>query len=524
MIWTYLKYIKNPIYVIIGTTAKFIFKNLFFKRLEWKDYNELTRLSIGLIPAQNWYNMCKLLMRVTITPFSEVTQIDQIAQIVQNTAFNSNIKKSSKEIEQEQQDPSWKWIFISVILGGLFQKGTFFMRNFILLPFKIGTWLFAGGLVGIRVDQMLHWFDFLKINIPNWFYNKLLDTHLNWLNWIKGVGKIDSLTTKDLEEIKIKNTPKLETPTSDETPKPDTYMYLTKNQWLVVFTVVSLSIIICTGIYLKWGFGDDGPSDSSSKKLYDKLEDTKVPPLSPETESVAYMAKIRAHLDENRSRQIFASPKPYSSITPEPNIPLPNTPEQIELALERSRIKMSLWEKFKNSLPNVLPNKPSVPLSPESTITGQIELRDLTNKVATQNTENIASTSNLRSNSPSSSGSGLNSGTNTPKFRPFPSTPEGEIGLRGLHSPRNIPVIPESGYNLNSPSPWGDPLRSQTPVESFPISAVSDKTPTQSPYQTPIASTSQALPSSTSDIIKETKPLSPLSEQELKFNDATGLW
>jgi len=49
--------------------------------------------------------MCKLLLRVTITPYNEVTQIDQIAGIVNNSVFNSSFK-TSKAIEEEKQDRS----------------------------------------------------------------------------------------------------------------------------------------------------------------------------------------------------------------------------------------------------------------------------------------------------------------------------------------------------------------------------------------------------------------------------------
>ena len=143
-------------------------------------------------------------MRVAFTPYNEVTKIDQISGILEHTAFNSNIRKTNKIIEQEieNQDKSWKWFFISVILNGLFKKRFLYIRNFILLPFKIGSWLFMGGLVGINVNQLLHWFDFLRFNIPNWFYNKLLDAHLNWINWFKKVWNINSLSTKEIEEIK----------------------------------------------------------------------------------------------------------------------------------------------------------------------------------------------------------------------------------------------------------------------------------------------------------------------------------
>ena len=209
MIWTYIKYLRNPFTLIVGTTVKFILKKLIFKNLEWKDYNELLRLSVDLIPAQNWYYLTRLLMKVAVTPYNEVTQIDQISGILQNTVFNSTHKKTNKEIEAESQDRSWKIFFLSVIFGGLFKKIKFFIRSCVLLPFKIGSWLFMGGLVGINVNGILNCLEYVRFNIPNWFYSKLLDVHINWLNWIKGVGKIESLSTKDLEESKSLNPNKI---------------------------------------------------------------------------------------------------------------------------------------------------------------------------------------------------------------------------------------------------------------------------------------------------------------------------
>jgi hypothetical protein len=97
MIWTYIKYFKNPFTLVMGVTVKFIIKNLLFKNLEWRDYNELLRLTVNLIPAENWYDLSKLLLRVAFTPYNEVTQIDQISGILQQTTFNSSLKKTNKK-------------------------------------------------------------------------------------------------------------------------------------------------------------------------------------------------------------------------------------------------------------------------------------------------------------------------------------------------------------------------------------------------------------------------------------------
>jgi len=78
-------------------------------------------------------------MRVALTPHQEVTQIDQIGSILNSSVFHTASNKTIKTMEEESKDKSWKYFFISVILGGLGKKLYFFIRNFILLPFKIGT-------------------------------------------------------------------------------------------------------------------------------------------------------------------------------------------------------------------------------------------------------------------------------------------------------------------------------------------------------------------------------------------------
>jgi len=69
MIWTYIKYIRNPFTLIVGSGIKYFVNKIFFRNLEWKDYNELLKLTVEVIPAQNWYQMYRLLMKVVFTPY-----------------------------------------------------------------------------------------------------------------------------------------------------------------------------------------------------------------------------------------------------------------------------------------------------------------------------------------------------------------------------------------------------------------------------------------------------------------------
>ena len=557
MIWTYLKYIRNPIHLVIGTTLKFVFKKLLFRNLDWKDYNELLKLSIDLIPAHNWYTMCKLLIKITLTPYNEVTQIDQIAEIVQNSVFNST--KTIKEIEEGSKDRSWKIFFISVIFGGLFRKSFALIRNFIILPFKIGTYLFMGGLVGIRVDQILHWFDFLKFNIPNWFYNKLLVTHINWLNWVKGVGQVDSLITKDLEELKFKSSPKIVTETSsiEELKKQDTFLYLNKNQWLLVLGIGIGMLLVCTGVYITYGWGDDskGAGDSSLNVDNIKKVDKKL------SDSLLTEKKLSDY------KNVLESLKAPINTPVLDNISTTSS-DEIEKALERGRANITWTEYFKNKINNLVSSKTTNIIDSPSSNISQIELNDMSSKAediintptqnpifkntfnapvaSTSNSEIITNTSNVWADSKS------------PIQRPF-SPAEGDLGLKSLFSSKNKSNIPTLNENLSSDNLFSHtssssshpldklvgnsndspdyislrkPIKTNyTPLESFTdktptLESFTDKTPTLE-YFTDKTPTQSSVSSPILKAVKDpsipdgSRPLSPISDRDLEMEKAT---
>jgi hypothetical protein len=134
-----------------------------------------------------------------------------------------------------------------------------------------------GGIVGIDVTKILHWFDYFKFNVPYWFYGKLVDVHINWLKLFKNVGQIDSISTKDLEDIKLKNNYNINnkdnTNTFSEDLKNNKFWGLDKTQWLIVLGVGVGLILICAGVYLTFYSSDS--DDGGDAIRYNRYKDIK---------------------------------------------------------------------------------------------------------------------------------------------------------------------------------------------------------------------------------------------------------
>jgi len=473
MIWTYIKYIRNPFTLVAGITVKFIFKNLLFKNLEWRDYNEFIRLTVDLIPTENWYSLCKLLMRVTFTPYNEVTQIDQISGILQHTTFNSNLKKTNKKIEEERQDKSWKIFFISAILGGLWKKFYFFTKSFIL-SFKIGTWLFMGGIVGIDVNKILHWFDFLRLNVPYWIYNKLVDVHINWLKLFKNVGQIDSISTKDLEEIKLKNSFKTEGHNTDSTNisntenlthKPQTYMGLDKTQWLIVLGISVGLLLICTGVYIKWYSDDSNGSTGSSESVAD-------------VSNLGGIKDIRSDLIKDLEEKA-----------------------QVQKALDSAKSNITWTDYFKNKFYKIIPGKDSSSsLTEVNTSLEDSRIHEITIKDNTTNTGNTTG-----SNPSSTSDNGLGLKTTDDKTYWYESN-KGEGGSNGLKSltrpERKDFLLSRTNinplFNNNSEESLFD-----NNVSSNTLPTIIERTENNSPISYPSSLNENTTPKATTNLLPE---------------------
>lgn len=137
------------------------------------------------------------------------------------------------------------------MLGNVLQRFLFYTKNIILLPFKLGVYSFIAYLLGIKLDWLLSFFDIFKFNLPRWTYSKLIDLHKSWISWIKEMFKINSITTELNTPI-----PRLKRPTliNEVEPeinhevKPETYLYLTKKEWIYI------SITIMTALAAYYGY------------------------------------------------------------------------------------------------------------------------------------------------------------------------------------------------------------------------------------------------------------------------------
>lgn len=435
-----------------------------------------------------------------------------------------------------------KTIFISVVLGGIWKKLILFMRNFILLPFKIGTWLFMGGLVGINVNQVLHWFDFLKLNIPNWFYNKLLDAHLNWISWFKRVWNIESLSTNELEEVKIKNTQKIDHETlnsnketsisnKETTIKPETFMYLNKEQWLIVLGITMALSLICAGVYIKFYWGDSTDTSSGDPDIQYRTSNLEKQTSPSKVKSkIKSLFNLRAPIDTPESEGIPVFPEtPKTDITA-----MEDTPKAIEKALERAKAKMGWYDYIKNKISNVLPGKTSDIDTPSShphqiwtknnTTKDEGTLSGLTPEVAKEN-ENLLNDvvekvkklkSNLEgSKTPTTS-------PNPPSIRSLFPPVEGDLGLKDMFTPKTQPQLGWGSLydseastsnikdSINTSTSESTSLNSTDPLT--PTSIDNSKTPTPLDNSKTPTRFPSPMPEVTDKLTGSSRPVSPLPD------------
>jgi len=274
-----LKNLKNPIIWIIGLTIKTLIRKLFFNNLENNDFKRLFSYTLDLLPHETFINIIKLLINTFKSKPSELFNFN---------IFNEAINHSIPSEQRNEVVGRVKYWFIFLILGNIFKRTIFLIKNIIILPFKLGVYGFIAFLFGIKVDYFLSFFDYLKFNIPSWTYNKLLELHLSWLNWFKNILQINSITT-DID--KTPSLPRLKIPYITNTTeseivelesKPETYLYLTKRQWLYL----SISCITALAVYFgytggipfkkffEWesGANNSGSDSSSNQGTYPDYE------------------------------------------------------------------------------------------------------------------------------------------------------------------------------------------------------------------------------------------------------------
>jgi len=240
-----LNKIRNPIKWALGLAIKITIKKLFFNKIENKDFNSLVDYTLNLLPNETITNITKLLLNTLKSKPSELTQNKLLDQVMQHT-----LPLSERVAIIDNENLSFKYLFIFLILGNILKRLLFLIKNFILLPFKLGVWGFIAFLFGIKVDWFLALFDTFNFNIPSWTYNKLLELHIRWLSWLKIKLEISSISTDLVNTPQIPKIKNINIENETEI-KPETYLYLTKKQW----TYIALSTLTALAAYYGYTFG-----------------------------------------------------------------------------------------------------------------------------------------------------------------------------------------------------------------------------------------------------------------------------
>lgn len=232
-----LEILKNPVNWIIGLLLRRTIKRLFFNNITSKSFNLLIENCLEYLPNETFINIVNLLINTFRSKPSDLTKLNTIKHIM-----TQSVKMEERLDISVREDLRVKYLILFLMMGIILKKLMFIFKNIILLPFKLGVYSFICFLFGIKVDYILSFFDIFKFNLPSWTYNKLLELHLNWLGWFRSTFKISSIRT-DLEIA-----PQLPKPGKivENEIKPDTYLYLTKEQWLYL----SISAMIALGVYL----------------------------------------------------------------------------------------------------------------------------------------------------------------------------------------------------------------------------------------------------------------------------------
>ena len=173
-------YIKNPIYALLGYAFKKAIKYLLFKNVENTNFNNLVNNTLEFIPNETLGNLFILVKRLFKWDSSQLMTHTKFKDIVENSLF----QEDKKEL-LSCQSKKLNYFFILLILSNIFKRGFSILKLLILIPFQIGIFAFMGNLIGFKLDNLLSNFNVFKFNIPQWTYNKLLDLHLKWLEWLK---------------------------------------------------------------------------------------------------------------------------------------------------------------------------------------------------------------------------------------------------------------------------------------------------------------------------------------------------
>jgi len=237
-------------YWLIGLALKRSIKTIFFQNINNQDFNNFINYTLDLLPNEKLSDIFFLLVDLIKIKPSQILKFNNLKEIINHTLPSTNRNELINPVEENNK---LKYFFILFIIWDILKRFILLIKKIIIFPFKLGVYSFIAFLFGIKVDYLLSFFDYFNFNIPAWTYNKLLDLHLNWLNWLKNIFQINSISTEDISTNSAyssnKNT-NISLPL-DSDIKPKTYLYLTKTQWLYL----SCSLLTAFAAYSGYTFG-----------------------------------------------------------------------------------------------------------------------------------------------------------------------------------------------------------------------------------------------------------------------------
>ena len=235
--WILQKF-RNPLNWIFGIIVKNLIRKLFLSKIENKDFNNLFSYILELLPNETIINTIKLLYSTFYSKPSELFNLT----ILRNAMLHTLPQNERMSITtNDKQSKFYKYLFIFLILSNILKRFLFIFKNIILMPFRLGVYGFIAFLFGIKVDWLLSFFDIFKFNLPSWTYHKLVELHISWMGWFRETLNIRSINTELNSTTEI---PKLKRSSiiieSEPEINSDTYLYLTKKQWLYLGITVTM--------------------------------------------------------------------------------------------------------------------------------------------------------------------------------------------------------------------------------------------------------------------------------------------
>lgn len=215
---------KNPLIWASEIAIKLTIKKLFFNNIENNDFKRIFIIALELMPRETFIDIIKLLINTFRSKPSELNNYKLLDEVITHSIPSDQKSNTLGKL---------KILFIFLIAGNVIKRTLFLVKNIILIPFKLGVYSFIASLFGFRPDYLLSFFDIYKFNLPCWTYLKLLELHNSWLDWLRNTLQIKSISS-NLSELKDNNSmPKLRSINieSEVESRPETYLYLTQNQW-----------------------------------------------------------------------------------------------------------------------------------------------------------------------------------------------------------------------------------------------------------------------------------------------------